>query len=140
MKARKISQPLTSENVLVAYKTLRDNNFVLFDIPDDAFSKIESLVSTINANYYGYTPYGCVELQAAACLYYIVKDHVFNDGNKRTAVLTTVTFCAMNGVEITLPQDLLDALVVVIEDIKDQKSEAFIHTIAGVMFSDVEGL
>lgn len=138
MKARKISQPLTSENVLVAYKTLRSNNLVSFEIPEDAIAKIESLVSTVNATYFGYTPYRSVELQAAACLYYIVKDHVFNDGNKRTAVLTVVTFCALNNVEILLPQDSLDALVILIEETKEINSEEFIYKIAQVMFSDIK--
>jgi death-on-curing family protein len=77
-------------------------------------------------------------LQAAACLYYIVKDHVFNDGNKRTAVLTVVTFCALNNVEILLPQDSLDALVILIEETKETNSEEFIYKIAQVMFSDIK--
>jgi hypothetical protein len=49
-----------------------------------------------------------------------------------------VTFCALNNVEILLPQDSLDALVILIEETKETNSEEFIYKIAQVMFSDIK--
>ena len=36
--------------------------------------------------------------QAAAYMFYIIKNHVFNDGNKRTGLVTAITFLQWNGI------------------------------------------
>jgi death-on-curing protein len=35
---------------------------------------------------------------AAAYMFYIIKNHVFNDGNKRTGLVTAITFLQWNGI------------------------------------------
>ncbi|MFP4027027.1 MAG: type II toxin-antitoxin system death-on-curing family toxin [Candidatus Brocadiia bacterium] len=47
---------------------------------------------------------------AAAYLYYIVQDHPFIDGNKRTGLASALVFLKMNGVSVE-PDDRLEALV-----------------------------
>lgn len=47
---------------------------------------------------------------AAAYLYYIVQDHPFVDGNKRTGLASALVFLKMNGVSVE-PDDRLEALV-----------------------------
>jgi death-on-curing protein len=42
---------------------------------------------------------------AAAYAYYLVLDHAFVEGNKRTARMTMVTFLELNGLEITVSED-----------------------------------
>lgn len=37
--------------------------------------------------------------QAAAYMYYIIKNHSFHDGNKRTGLATAVSFLNWNGIE-----------------------------------------
>lgn len=135
MKEKKISQPLSLESVLVAYKTLRDNEAVSFEIPGDGVAKIESVVSTINSSYYGKVPYPTVEMQAAACLYYIIKAHAFVDGNKRVAVLTMKTFCKINRIDILLPLHMLDSLAIFVESFDVTDREDFIQTLAFVLFT-----
>jgi death-on-curing protein len=48
---------------------------------------------------------------AAAYLYYIVRDHPFVDGNKRTGAVAAMVFLAMNDIEILVDEDGLEAMV-----------------------------
>ena len=48
---------------------------------------------------------------AAAYLIYIVRDHPFVDGNKRTGVVAALVFLAMNDVEIGVDEDKLENVV-----------------------------
>ncbi len=48
---------------------------------------------------------------AAAYLYYIVRDHPFVDGNKRTGVVAALVFLAMNDIEISVDEDKLEVIV-----------------------------
>lgn len=48
---------------------------------------------------------------AAAYLYYIVRDHPFVDGNKRTGAVAAIVFLAMNDIEILVDEDGLEAMV-----------------------------
>lgn len=47
---------------------------------------------------FGETLYPSLYHQAAAYMFYIIKDHVFLDGNKRTGLLCAVTFLEWNGI------------------------------------------
>jgi len=38
--------------------------------------------------------------KAASYLFYIIKDHIFYDGNKRTGMMSAFTFLDNNGIEI----------------------------------------
>jgi len=49
---------------------------------------------------------------AAAYLYHIIKNHAFVDGNKRTAVVASITFLKSNGVEIFISQEDLFNLAI----------------------------
>jgi len=48
---------------------------------------------------------------AAAYLYYVVRDHPFVDGNKRTGAVAAMVFLAMNDIEILVDEDGLEAMV-----------------------------
>ncbi|MFO7949828.1 MAG: type II toxin-antitoxin system death-on-curing family toxin [Candidatus Fermentibacteraceae bacterium] len=49
---------------------------------------------------FGHMLYEDVFHQAAAYLFYIVKNHVFEDGNKRTGLATAVLFLELNGIAL----------------------------------------
>lgn len=48
---------------------------------------------------------------AAAYLYYIVRDHPFVDGNKRTGAVAALVFLAMNDIDILVDEDGLETMV-----------------------------
>lgn len=48
---------------------------------------------------------------AAAYLYYLVRDHPFVDGNKRTGAVAAMVFLAMNDIEVLVDEGGLEAMV-----------------------------
>lgn len=67
--------------------------------------KIESALST--AFYPGSEPFqnGGVAKIAGVLCFYLTKAHAFQDGNKRTATLTAITFMNLNGWDLTYPEN-----------------------------------
>ena len=48
---------------------------------------------------------------AAAYLFHLVKNHAFNDGNKRIAALAAAVFLEVNGLMVTADEDKFENLV-----------------------------
>ncbi len=48
---------------------------------------------------------------AAAYLFHLVKNHAFNDGNKRIAALASVVFLEVNGLMVIADEDEFEKLV-----------------------------
>lgn len=48
---------------------------------------------------------------AAACLFHIVQNHPFIDGNKRTGTVSAIVFLTMNGIELEADETQLEKLV-----------------------------
>lgn len=57
--------------------------------------------------------------KAAKYLYSIDGSQVFADGNKRTSIMTAITFLAINGYKFTMPEDEITKLVM---DVANDKS------------------
>lgn len=81
--------------------------------------KLESAIYT--AFYPGNYPYaaGGIGRIAGVLCYYLTKNHAFMDGNKRTAVLTSITFLNKNGWDLSYPFDETrgtNALATIIDD------------------------
>lgn len=55
------------------------------------------VLKQVAANYYDVELYPTVWEKAAFILQKITKKHIFFDGNKRTALLATITFLKLNG-------------------------------------------
>jgi death-on-curing protein len=66
-------------------------------------NRIESAIHS--AFYPGFPPfaYGGIARLAGALCFYLTKGHAFQDGNKRTAVLTAITFMNEHGWELVYP-------------------------------------
>ena len=74
---------------------------------------LASAVHRPRARMFGTAAYDDLYEQAAALLHALATNHPFVDGNKRTAWLATVTFLALNGVDLAgAEQDTAYALVV----------------------------
>ena len=59
---------------------------------------LEGIFGNVMQSLGGKDVYGTLEEKAAHLLYFIVKNHVFNDGNKRTAALSFIWFLRKNNV------------------------------------------
>ena len=74
---------------------------------------LASAVHRPRARMFGTAAYDDLYEQAAALLHALAANHPLVDGNKRTAWLATVTFLALNGVDLAgAEQDTAYALVV----------------------------
>ena len=64
-------------------------------------NSFEFLLSAPNQNIFGIERYPNIFDKAATYVFYIIKDHIFCDGNKRTAMMAAFTFLDINGIEIS---------------------------------------
>lgn len=60
---------------------------------------LHSAVAAPQATFGGQSPYADVIEIAAAYLFYLCRNHAFNDGNKRVAMASAIVFLRLNGVE-----------------------------------------
>jgi death-on-curing protein len=60
---------------------------------------LESAVAAPQASFGGQSPYRDLPEVAAACLFYLCRNHPFVDGNKRAALGACLVFLRLNGFE-----------------------------------------
>ena len=72
---------------------------------------------------FGHTLYPTIWLKAAYIMQKITKKHIFADGNKRTAFLTTLLFLKKNGYDTIFTTDEGEALVMQITLADDTEDE-----------------
>ncbi|GAA5502461.1 hypothetical protein Dxin01_02205 [Deinococcus xinjiangensis] len=60
---------------------------------------------------FGMELYPDLETKAAAYLFFLSRNHVFTDGNKRTAYLAAAIFLRLNGLSLAGPDDQVFELV-----------------------------
>ena len=73
--------------------------------------KIASITSTTFSIMYGQPLYDTIFKQAASLMERIIRLHPFPDGNKRTALLTTYSFLAINDHYMIVPLDTIRFMV-----------------------------
>ena len=93
------------------YILLRSGGF--FIAADDNVANrgsLEYLVEAVPGAWYGRELHEGLFHKAAAYAYYIIRDHVFHDGNKRTGIQAAVLFLLANGrrVVAATDQDIVD--------------------------------
>lgn len=86
------------------------------DIHD--FSLLHSAVERPKAMFGGQELYPTIWKKAAALLHSLVKNHPFDDGNKRTAYYSTKRFLHINGVKLFAPEKIVIPFMVSV-DIKN---------------------
>ena len=96
----------------------------VIDLHDEAISlydglsgirDIGSLTSSIECpkmECFGEEIYKGLSQKAAAYFYFIIKNHPFNDANKRTAFISSLVFLAMNDVKLQFDGDELEEIAI----------------------------
>lgn len=69
------------------------------------------ILKEVEANYFGQELYPTIWLKAAFILQKITKKHIFFDGNKRTALLASITFLKLNGYNWLKEADIKNELI-----------------------------
>lgn len=114
---------------------LHRGNFVSFPLTNEGRQRVDALVSNINGAYFGKVAYPSLEEKAVAYLYFLIKDHPFIDGNKRTASITFEVVCELNGIQPDYGDFGLDALAIFIEKIKEKDPRTVILVLSEMLFN-----
>ena len=90
------------------------------------FTLLHSAVERPKAQFGGVFLYSTIWLMAASQLHSLVKNHPFEDGNKRTAFFSTLRLLRKNGYEFSAPNnEIIDFVVEV--DTKNRKLDEIAH-------------
>lgn len=68
--------------------------------------------------------HGSIAEMAAAYLFHLCMNHAFEDGNKRVAVSSALTFLRLNGYELRASNDELESFTLAVADGKLKKDDA----------------
>lgn len=93
------------------------------------------MTNSITGSYFGRNIYPAIELKSVAYLYFIIKDHPFTDGNKRTASLVFEVVCNINNLQPNYSVFTLDKWAVFIEKIQERDHQKVIGELARILFS-----
>jgi death on curing protein len=84
------------------------------------FGLLESAVLRPQQTVLGQDAYPDIHTKAAALMHSLIRNHPFEDGNKRTAVLSMLVFYGLNGWEIVADQgDIVAWAVDIVEGLVD---------------------
>jgi death-on-curing protein len=84
---------------------------------------LHSAVDAPKAAMFGQEMYPSVYEKAAVYLYHIVRNHPFNDANKRTGYTVTLVFLEVNKAKKTFKKEDLESLVVEVAKGKESKEQ-----------------
>lgn len=87
----------------------------LFVSPDNLLNleALEYILDAVRSFIYGAAMYPTLKEKANAIAYHIITRHVFQDGNKRTAIHTAWEFLRSNGIRVFLDSSIVDLSVAV---------------------------
>lgn len=134
MKEKKVFRQLTSREICQIYELLHKEGFLAFQLNENASEVTEAIVANINGLHFGEENYATDTERAVAYFYFLIKDHPFIDGNKRTATLVFQVICVFNDLEPQFKDFGLDELAVAIEEIKPLNHQIFIRDLAKLLF------
>ena len=133
-KGKKTFQPLTSNDICEIYNLLHREGLISFSLTTEASQKIDALVANINGSNYEIANYRSAEEKVVAYLFFLIKNHPFVDGNKRTAVLCFLVLCRINSLETHLEGYDLDELAVFLEGVTGDDYQKAILSVAQNIF------
>lgn len=100
----------------------------------DTQERVESCFAQIEP-IFGCDRYSIIEEKASALLYFLAKNHCYQDGNKRIAFSCCDVFLTINGKELTLSEEDATELTLNVakSDKKGEEVEIYIKEIAKVI-------
>lgn len=100
---------LSKAEILAINKKMTSEYGGLFLPPDNLLSEgsLDYLVDAVQTEYDGFVLYPEISQKAATYVFNIVSNHIFNDGNKRTGLMSALIFLGNNDAHLL--QDVGDA-------------------------------
>jgi prophage maintenance system killer protein len=136
----KKSVRLTSEQLLEAIGTLRAELMQKGEATDifaqeRASGSIEGIVGNVMQSFGGKPMYGTVEEKAAHLLYFMVKNHPFTDGNKRSGAFAFVWFLRKTHIKgaHNINPSALTALTLLIAESDPKKKDQMVALVTQML-------
>jgi len=112
---------LLKEDVLGIHQKQIDRYGGIHGIRD--MGLLESAIAMPEFSFDGHFVHDSISLMGAAYIFHIIKNHPFLDGNKRTGIVTGLTFLRQNGLIIRWVRDQMVELAVDVATSKITKEE-----------------
>ena len=112
---------LSKEQIIKLHDHLISETGGLNGIRDDGL--LDSALNAPFQSFDGVDAFPSIQQKAARLGYGIVKNHAFNDGNKRIGAHTMLVFLALNKIELDYTQDELVSVILSVADSKRSFNE-----------------
>lgn len=109
----------------------------MYDFSEENFKKVEQLCDIPFASYGGIEKYKTIEEKAAALFCLTTKNHLFPNGNKRTAVILTCIFLMINNKWIKMSQDEMYRLSLRIAESRAGNNEKTFRQVCEIFRSQI---
>lgn len=109
---------------------------ISFPATPDSVKAIEATVANINGSNFGIENYPTDTEKIVAYFYFLIKNHPFVDGNKRTASLVFLVLVDINGLEKYFEAYNLDALAIFMESVDSGEYKEVIKFVSQKIFKD----
>ena len=103
---------LRKEQVIRLHRQLILETGGLDGIRDEAL--LDAAINAPFQSFDGVSVFPSVQQKAARLGYGLVKNHAFVDGNKRIGAHIMLVFLALNGIELSYPQDSLSDIILAV--------------------------
>jgi prophage maintenance system killer protein len=107
---------------------------ISFPATPDSVKAIEATVANINGSNFGIENYPSDTEKIVAYFYFLIKNHPFVDGNKRTASLVFLVLIETNGLEKHFEGYDLDALAIFMESVDVSEYKEAIKFLSSKIF------
>ena len=97
---------------------------------------LESSLQTPFQSFQGEYMYSGITGKAAALFYFLIKNHPFQNGNKRLAITITLDFLAKNGKWASIPTENLYELSKIVAKSDSKKSQEMISVLKEKVFDE----
>jgi prophage maintenance system killer protein len=124
-----------SEALCETYAELYRRGQVSFPLHDKQRRALDSIVKTVEAEYFGTARHATHIDKAVAYLCLIIKDHPVTDGNKRLALLWFRVYCILFQLDADPTPYSYDEIAVAIEKNKDVPLDRLIHLVTSLLFA-----
>ncbi|MEH7336262.1 type II toxin-antitoxin system death-on-curing family toxin [Neobacillus drentensis] len=112
-------------------------HFAIMELTDDSEQagikypdRFDSCLKRPQTDYFGEPQYPTLLEKAGAYFHSVCKDHIFHNGNKRTALAVLTTFLQINGYELTMTPEEAEEYTVLVADDDSYKGNGVARRIA----------
>ena len=109
----------------------------MFFMSDKALEHLDYLLEIPITEYSGKPLYESLPEAMAALFYYIIKDHKFENGNKRTALILTLGFAFYNDIWLDIPPDNLYKLALIVAESSSKDKDKTLNKLAKLFASAI---